>query len=147
MALFGCTGILIRVDTSRLVLYMSFELISVLSLRSWWLLIIIATSSREVLPALSPIPFIVTSTCLAPFITPIMVLAVAIPRSLWQCVDITALSMLGTFSFRYKILAPYSSGRQYPVVSGMFTTVAPAFITASITLARYSLSLLPASSA
>jgi len=33
-------------------------------------------------PALSPIPFMVTSTCLAPFNSPLIVLAVAIPRSL-----------------------------------------------------------------
>ncbi len=52
-----------------------------------------------------------------------------------------------TFSFKYFILAPYSSGKQYPVVSGMFKTVAPALITASQTRAKNSLSVLPASSA
>jgi len=41
----------------------------------------------EVLPARSPIPLIVTSTCRAPFKIPESVLAVARPRSLWQCVD------------------------------------------------------------
>ena len=46
------------------------------------LFMIMAISSREVFPARSPIPFMVTSTCLAPLITPLMVLAVAIPRSL-----------------------------------------------------------------
>ena len=41
--------------------------------------------------ARSPIPLIVTSTWRAPFSTPAIVLAVAIPRSLWQCVEMTAL--------------------------------------------------------
>ncbi len=57
------------------------------------------------------------------------------------------LSIPSTFSFKKRILRPNSSGRQYPVVSGIFTTVAPAFITASMTRAKYSLSVRPASSA
>src|SRR5659263_626861 len=74
-SLFAFTGLLIRLEASRLVLKMSFESMFVVRFRLWWLLIIIATSSSEVLPALSPIPLIVTSTCLAPLMTPIMVLA------------------------------------------------------------------------
>jgi len=65
-------------------------------------------SSIEVFPARSPIPFIVTSTCRAPPITPASVLAVARPRSLWQCVEKMALSAPGVFSFRYLIRSPYS---------------------------------------
>ena len=45
---------------------------------------IITTSSREVFPARSPIPFIVHSICLAPFKTPAIEFAVANPKSLWQ---------------------------------------------------------------
>ena len=40
------------------------------------------TSSKEVFPALSPIPFIVHSICLAPLMTPWIELAVASPKSL-----------------------------------------------------------------
>jgi len=82
MALLGWTGMLISVETSLLVLKISFDLMAVVRFRSWWLLMIIATSSSEVLPALSPMPLIVTSACRAPLMRPIMVLAVAMPRSL-----------------------------------------------------------------
>ena len=58
-----------------------------------------------------------------------------------------AFSIPLTFSFRYFILAPYSLGRQYPVVSGIFNTVAPALMASSHTLAKNSFSVLPASSA
>ncbi len=47
------------------------------------------TSSRLVLPARSPIPLTVTSTCRAPALIPARLLAVAIPRSSWQWVDQT----------------------------------------------------------
>ena len=42
----------------------------------------ITTSSSDVLPALSPIPLIVHSICLAPLITPSIEFAVAKPKSL-----------------------------------------------------------------
>lgn len=53
---------------------------------------IITTSSKEVFPARSPIPLMVHSICLAPFVTPAMELAVANPKSLWQWHDKIALS-------------------------------------------------------
>ena len=71
-----------------------------------------AISSRAVLPARSPTPLIVTSHWRAPFSRPDIVLAVAMPRSLWQWVEMIALSMPSTWSTRYLILAPYSAGRQ-----------------------------------
>ena len=43
------------------------------------------TSSSDALPARSPRPLIVTSTWRAPAWTAARVLAVASPRSLWQC--------------------------------------------------------------
>ena len=43
---------------------------------------VITTSSNEAFPALSPNPFIVHSTCLAPFITADKEFATAKPRSL-----------------------------------------------------------------
>ena len=46
------------------------------------------TSSSEVLPARSPSELRVTSTCRAPAPTAARELAVARPRSLWQCVDL-----------------------------------------------------------
>jgi hypothetical protein len=42
----------------------------------------ITTSSRAALPALSPIPLIVHSICLAPFTIPAIEFAVAKPKSL-----------------------------------------------------------------
>ena len=42
------------------------------------------TSSSDALPARSPRPLMVTSTCRAPAWTAASVLAVARPRSLWQ---------------------------------------------------------------
>ena len=53
-------------------------------------------SSREALPALSPIPLMVHSTCLAPARIAAMLLATPKPRSLWQWTLTIALSMLGT---------------------------------------------------
>ena len=49
----------------------------------------ITTSSKLVFPARSPKPFIVTSTCLAPFWAPFNVFAVASPKSLWQWAEKT----------------------------------------------------------
>ena len=74
-------------------------------------------------------------------------MAVAKPKSLWQWHEIVTLSIPLTLSIRNFIFSPYSLGRQYPVVSGMFKTVAPDLITSSQTFARNSLSVLPASSA
>ena len=68
------------------------------------------TSSREALPARSPMPLMVTSTWRAPFMMAARVLATARPRSLWQCTEIIALWMLGMCSIRYLILAPNSWG-------------------------------------
>ena len=69
---------------------------------------IIATSSREQLPARSPIPFTATSTCLAPFTIPASEFATASPRSLWQCVEITMWS--GTASRTVRTSSPNSCG-------------------------------------
>ena len=56
----------------------------------------ITTSSSEQLPARSPRPLIVHSTWRAPPIfTPASEFATAMPRSLWQCTDQTALSEFG----------------------------------------------------
>jgi hypothetical protein len=46
-----------------------------------------------------------------------------------------------TFSLKYLILAPYSSGKQYPLYLNV-KTVAPDLIASSQTLARKSLSVL-----
>ena len=68
------------------------------------------TSSSEVLPARSPMPLIAPSTCRAPAITPAIELAVAIPRSLWQCTETRARWMLGTCSKTERMKASNSSG-------------------------------------
>ena len=98
-------------------------------------------------PARSPIPLMVHSIWRAPFIAPAIEFAVAKPKSLWQWQEIVTFSIPLTFSFKYLIFAPYSSGKQYPVVSGMFSTVAPEFTASWQTFAKKALSVLPASSA
>ena len=102
----------IRLDTRCEALVIRRELMFVSTATSLWQRSVITTSSSEVLPARSPMPLIVTSACRAPFRMPLSVLAVAMPRSLWQWVEMIARSMLGTLSTRYLIFAPYSFGRQ-----------------------------------
>ena len=55
-------------------------------------------SSSAALPARSPRPLMVHSTCRAPARTPASELATAMPRSLWQWVEKITLSAPGTFS-------------------------------------------------
>src|SRR3990170_3388674 len=96
----------------------------------------ITISSREALPARSPIPLIVHSTCRAPFMIATSEFATACPMSLWQWTERIALSM---FLTRWRIRAmrsPHSWGMAYPTVSGMLMVVAPASITASSTSTR-----------
>jgi len=70
----------------------------------------ITTSSRAALPALSPIPLTVHSTCRAPLRTASRLLATPRPRSLWQWTLINALEMLGTFFTILSISRPNSAG-------------------------------------
>ena len=88
-------------------------------------MIAITTSSSAALPALSPKPFIVHSICLAPACTPANEFATAKPKSLWQCVDKIALSILGTLFNNVSIIVVNSEGIVYPTVSGIFIVVAP----------------------
>ena len=67
----------------------------------------ITNSSREALPARSPIPLIVHSTCRAPASTAARELATARPRSLWQCTEMTAPGMSLT---SLATISPYSEG-------------------------------------
>ena len=53
-------------------------------IKSFLVFIAITISSRAALPALSPIPLIVHSICLAPAVTPAKEFATAKPKSLWQ---------------------------------------------------------------
>ena len=72
-------------DTIFDALLISFVLIPVLNgIKSFRVLIAITISSRAALPALSPIPLIVHSICLAPATTPAKEFATAKPKSLWQ---------------------------------------------------------------
>mmetsp|Transcript_26100 Transcript_26100/g.73215 ORF Transcript_26100/g.73215 Transcript_26100/m.73215 type:complete len:280 (+) Transcript_26100:653-1492(+) len=105
------------------------------------------TSSNAALPARSPMPLIVHSICLAPWAAPAILLAVDNPRSFWQCVLNTTLSAFSPRPSRSCwIRGPNSQGTFHPVVSGMFSVVAPASTTALNTLIRNSGSLRPASS-
>ena len=68
------------------------------------------TSSSAALPARSPMPLIVHSTCRAPASQPARLLATAMPRSSWQWVLMIARSMLGTRSLSVRMTAAYWSG-------------------------------------
>ncbi len=73
-------------------------------------LIAMTISSSAALPARSPMPFIVHSICRAPPSTPASELATAMPRSLWQCTENTALSEFGTVSRTRRNRSRYSAG-------------------------------------
>src|SRR5437762_689553 len=147
MALLGCTGNPVMLDT-----IFDAATICVLSIRvvhgntSLRVRTAITISSNDALPARSPRPLTVHSTCRAPFITAESELATARPRSLWQCTDHTTRSELGIRSRNDLISAPNCHGIVYPTVSGMLTVLAPALITASRSRHRKSASERPASS-
>ena len=67
-------------------------------------------SSSDALPARSPRPLIVHSTCRAPCITAASEFATARPRSLWQWTDHTARSEFGIRSRNDSISAPNCHG-------------------------------------
>ena len=96
MALLAWMGMFIRLETMRDVAIILVLSMPVSMPNCLWHFKIMAISSSDVLPARSPTPFMVTSTWRAPFKIPAMVLAVAMPKSLWQWVEIMALSMLQT---------------------------------------------------
>jgi len=73
-------------------------------------LIAITISSSAALPARSPMPLMVHSTCRQPARTPASELATAMPRSLWQCTEKIAFSEPGTFSITSRNIWKYSSG-------------------------------------
>ena len=73
-------------------------------------LIAITISSSAALPARSPMPLTVHSIWRAPAFTPASELATAMPRSLWQWVENTALSEFGTLSRTRLNSSKYSSG-------------------------------------
>ena len=56
-------------------------------------------------------------------------MAVESPRSFWQWVEMTTPSAPGVFSRILAISSPNSAGMFHPVVSGMFSVVAPALMT------------------
>ena len=98
----------------------------------------ITISSIDALPARSPRPLTVHSTCRAPAFTADSELATASPRSLWQCTERTALSMFGTRLRSISMSAANSSGAVYPTVSGMLIVPAPALIALSTVRQRKS---------
>ncbi len=72
--------------------------------------IAITTSSSAALPARSPRPLIVHSTCRAPASTAASALATAMPRSLWQWVEIVTPSIPGTRARSMWMIAADSPG-------------------------------------
>jgi len=71
-------------------------------------------------------PLIVHSIWRAPAMAPERELAVARPRSFWQCVLMMTLSAPGVLRLMSAMRPPNSWGRFHPVVSGMLSVVAPA---------------------
>ena len=97
MALLGCTGTPVMLESIWLVRYSSWVAMPVSKgSRSRRTLRAITTSSREQLPARSPMPLMVHSTWRAPASTAARLLATARPRSLWQCTLRMAWSRAGT---------------------------------------------------
>ena len=99
IALLYCTGNEVAADTTfeawvSCVVSILFQNGS-LSLRTR---IAITTSSKAALPARSPMPLMVHSIWRAPARMPAIELATAMPRSLWQWTENTALSEFGTVS-------------------------------------------------
>ena len=81
------------------------------SKKSLRVLTAMTTSSSEVLPARSPRPLMVHSIWRAPpSCTAASEFATAMPRSLWQCTDHTALSELGTRSLIFLMSSPNCCG-------------------------------------
>ena len=112
-ALLGCTLMPVMVLTRWLAWVISRVLMQVWAPSSSpCILMAMTTSSSAVLPARSPRPLIVHSTCVAPFLTPASASAVAMPRSLWVCTATVTFSMPRTFSMRPRMRAPKSSGSE-----------------------------------
>ena len=111
IALLYCTGNEVAADTSFEARISMVASISVqngsTSLRTC---IAITISSSAALPARSPMPLTVHSICRTPAFAAAMELATAMPRSLWQCAENTALSEFGTRSRTIWNMAKYSSG-------------------------------------
>ena len=96
------------------------------------------TSSREVLPARSPMPLMAHSTWVAPARTAASELAVARPRSLWQWTLTQTSSSGGQSRHSSRMKSPNSTGTAYPTVSGTLMVVAPHSTATPRTLARNS---------
>jgi hypothetical protein len=111
MALFGCTAKPETVETRRemcMIFVVSTPVVyGMMSLRTR---IAITTSSSAVLPARSPRPLIVHSICRAPPATAASAFAVAMPRSLWQCVAKTTSSPPSHSAMRRRIRSADSAG-------------------------------------
>ncbi len=106
-----------------------------------------------VLPARSPMPLMVHSTCRQPAVSAAMLLAVARPRSLWQCVEKVTWWNTdgGTAAYtRARTSAMndrYWCGSAEPTVSGRLMVVAPALMAVMHACARKSADVRDASSA
>ena len=81
-----------------------------------------AISSSAALPARSPRPFMVACASCAPAPRAAIVLATAIPKSLWQCTPIGTWMLLVSLVKKSKLL----SGVRIPTVSHGVTRSTPA---------------------
>ena len=113
IALLYCTGKPVALETTFDALLINLVFIPVVNgIKSFLVFIAITISSSAALPARSPIPLMVHSTCLAPAVTPAKEFATAKPRSLWQCVERMALSILGTLFIKVSIIFLNSEGTE-----------------------------------
>ncbi len=111
MALLNCTGNPLTEATRRDIAISLRESTPVVNGRmSARTLRAITTSSSAVLPARSPNPLMVHSICRAPPSTAANALAVAIPRSLWQCVAKMTPPAPGISAIRRRMSAADSLG-------------------------------------
>ena len=113
IALFGCTSKPVMVASSLLVFRMCSVVMPVrTSKAAARARSTIATSSSAALPARSPMPLMVHSTCRAPAPIAAKVFATARPKSLWLWVDRITWSAPGTRSRTAANIAAMSPGSE-----------------------------------
>ena len=111
IALFGWTWMPVMCESSREVLKISSVRTRVSAAKkSLRVRSAITISSSDALPARSPIPLMVHSTCRAPFMMAVSELATAWPRSLWQWTERITFSIPRTFSRIRAMRSPHSRG-------------------------------------
>src|SRR5207245_117355 len=117
IAVVGCECTPVMCESRRDVLKISAVRTRVsISKKSFRVRSAITISSSDALPARSPIPLMVHSTCRAPCMSAVSEFATACPRSLWQWTETTTLSMPCTVSRIRAMRSPHSRGLASPTL-------------------------------